>query len=92
MTRLRFGSRRDLKRRAIVFSQTFCHLKRETGGGRKAATTTSYPDIIFRPLATSEDVLPYNAVWLPGNDNSALWRFFSPTRSLPETYSPEGDS
>ncbi len=47
----------------------------------EAATTTSYPGIIFRLIATPEDVLPYNAVWLPGNDSPALRRFLSLTRS-----------
>ena len=35
-----------------------------------------------RPLATAEDMLPYSAVWLPGNDNPALRRFLSLARSL----------
>lgn len=48
----------------------------------EAATATRYPDVVFRLLATLEDVLPYSAIWLPGNDNPALRRFLSLARSL----------
>ena len=37
----------------------------------EAGTAVRYPDVVFRPLATSADILPYSAVWLPGNDNPA---------------------
>ena len=62
----------------------------------EAAISTHYPDIVFRPLATSEDVLAYSAVWLPGNDNPALRRFLSLARTLsampPTPRSQEGAS
>ena len=48
----------------------------------EAVTATRYPDVVFRPLATADDMLPYSAVWLPGNDNPALRRFLSLARSL----------
>lgn len=48
----------------------------------ESATATCYPNAVFRPLATSADVLSYSAVWLPGNDNPALRRFLSLARSL----------
>lgn len=48
----------------------------------EAGTATRYPDVVFRPLAASADMLPYSAVWLPGNDNPALRRFLSLARSL----------
>ena len=48
----------------------------------EAGTATRYPEVVFRPLATAEDMLPYSAVWLPGNDNPALRRFLSLARSL----------
>jgi DNA-binding transcriptional LysR family regulator len=48
----------------------------------EGATGTRYPDVVFRPLATPEDVLPYSAIWLPGNDNPALRRFLSLARSM----------
>ena len=48
----------------------------------EAATATHYPDVVFRPFTTAEDMLTYSAVWLPGNDNPALRRFLSLARSL----------
>ena len=49
----------------------------------ETGTATCYPEVVFRPLATpDEDLIPYSAVWLPGNDNPALRRFVSLARSL----------
>ena len=48
----------------------------------EAGTGARYPDVVFRPIATSADILPYSAVWLPGNDNPALRRLLSLARSL----------
>ena len=48
----------------------------------EAGTGACYPEVVFRPLATAEDVLPYSAVWLPGNDNPAFRRFLSLARSM----------
>ena len=48
----------------------------------EAGTAACYPEVVFRPLTTTEDVLPYSAVWLPGNDNPALRRFLSLARSM----------
>ena len=48
----------------------------------EAATSTQYPEVVFRPFAAAEDTLPYSAVWLPGNDNPALRRFLNLARSL----------
>ena len=48
----------------------------------EGATGTLYPDVVFRSLAAPEDVLPYSAIWLPGNDNPALRRFLSLARSM----------
>ena len=48
----------------------------------EAGTATRYPEVVFRPLATADDVVPYSAVWLPGNDNPALRRFLSLARSM----------
>ena len=48
----------------------------------EAAVTTRYPEVVFRPLAAAEDRLLFSAVWLPGNDNPALRRLLSLTRSL----------
>ncbi len=48
----------------------------------EAGTAACYPEVVFRPLTTAEDVLPYSAVWLPGNDNPAFRRFLSLARSM----------
>jgi DNA-binding transcriptional LysR family regulator len=48
----------------------------------EAGIATRYPGVVFRALAPAEDVLPYFAVWLPGNDNPALRRFLSLARSM----------
>lgn len=48
----------------------------------EAGIATRYPGVVFRPLAPAEDVLPYCAVWLPGNDNPALRRLLSLARSM----------
>ncbi|SIR45304.1 transcriptional regulator, LysR family [Acidiphilium rubrum] len=48
----------------------------------EGATGTRYPDVVFRPLTMPEDVLPYSAIWLPGNDNPALRRFLSLARLM----------
>ncbi len=48
----------------------------------EAGVATSYPGAVFRPLTSVQDVLPYSAVWLPGNDNPAFRRFLSLARSM----------
>jgi DNA-binding transcriptional LysR family regulator len=48
----------------------------------EAGIATCYPGVVFRPLATDQDMLPYSAVWLPGNDNPALRRLLSLARSM----------
>ena len=48
----------------------------------EGATGTRYPEVMFRPLTIPEDVLPYSAIWLPGNDNPALRRFLSLAKLL----------
>ena len=46
-----------------------------------SSTAIPYPGVAFRPLAGENDSVSYSAVWLPGNDNPALRRFLSLTRS-----------
>jgi DNA-binding transcriptional LysR family regulator len=46
----------------------------------EALTTTTFPNVVFRPIAGGHDRLEYSAVWLPGNDNPALRRFLSLAR------------
>ncbi len=48
----------------------------------EAGIGTRYPDVVFLPLASGDDVLSYSAVWLPGNDNPAFRRFLSLARSM----------
>jgi hypothetical protein len=50
----------------------------------EAATATRFPEVVFRPIATAEDVLPFSAVWSPANDNPVLRRFLSLARRLSE--------
>jgi DNA-binding transcriptional LysR family regulator len=46
----------------------------------EALTATTFPQVVFRPIAGNNDRLEYSAVWLPGNDNPALRRFLSLAR------------
>ena len=46
----------------------------------KAATASTTPGIIYRPLA--DEMLPFSAVWSPRNDNPALRRLLSMARSM----------
>lgn len=48
----------------------------------EATIATRFPEIVFRPISTSEDVLPFSAVWSPTNDNPVLRRFLSLARRL----------
>ncbi|MGF3021891.1 LysR family transcriptional regulator [Methylobacterium aquaticum] len=40
-------------------------------------TKVGIPDVVFRPLISPEDIVPFSAVWSPSNDNPALRRFIS---------------
>lgn len=40
-------------------------------------TALGIPGVAFRPLIDPADILPFSAVWSPGNDNPALRRFLS---------------
>lgn len=48
----------------------------------ETGTATQYPGVVFRPLQADQHLLPYSAVWLPGNDNPALRRLLSLARSM----------
>ena len=79
-----FGRSPSIERHGVG-GETLMHLVALGFGisiASEAATATRYPEVVFRPLATAEDMLPYSAVWLPGNDNPALRRFLSLARSL----------
>lgn len=53
----------------------------------ETGTATQYPGVVFRPLPADQDLLPYSAVWLPGNDNPALRRLLSLARSMSQVRS-----
>ena len=79
-----FGRSPSIERHGVG-GETLMHLVALGFGisiASEAATATRYPEVVFRPLATAEDMLPYSAVWLPGNDNPALRRFLSLARSM----------
>lgn len=48
----------------------------------EATIAASYPEVVFRPIASPNDVLPFSAVWAPDRDNPALRRFVSLARSM----------
>jgi DNA-binding transcriptional LysR family regulator len=48
----------------------------------EATTATSFPEVVFRPLAGASEVLPFSGVWSPSNDNPAFRRFLSLARVL----------
>jgi DNA-binding transcriptional LysR family regulator len=48
----------------------------------EAAIATPFPKIVFRPIAGDDELLHFNAVWLPHNDNPALRRFLALARQL----------
>jgi DNA-binding transcriptional LysR family regulator len=48
----------------------------------EAAIATTFPNIVFRPVAGDDEQLHFNAVWLPHNDNPALRRFLALARQL----------
>ncbi len=53
----------------------------------ETGTATKYPGVVFRPLPADQDLLPYSAIWLPGNDNPALRRLLSLARSMSQVRS-----
>lgn len=48
----------------------------------EATIAASFPNVVFRPIAGDDDILPFSAVWSPSNDNPALRRFLSAARAL----------
>ena len=48
----------------------------------EAAIATTFPKVVFRPIAGDDELLHFNAVWLPHNDNPALRRFLALARQL----------
>jgi DNA-binding transcriptional LysR family regulator len=48
----------------------------------EATTATPFPKIVFRPIAGEDELLHFNAIWLPHNDNPALRRFLALARRM----------
>jgi len=48
----------------------------------EAAIATPFPKVVFRPIAGDDELLHFNAVWLPHNDNPALRRFLALARAM----------
>lgn len=46
----------------------------------EATIVTSFPEVVFRPIAGRAEVLPFSGVWSPSNDNPAFRRFLSLAR------------
>ena len=46
----------------------------------ESAIGTSFPKVVFRPISGGDEMLHFNAVWAPGNDNPALRLFVSLAR------------
>ena len=46
----------------------------------EATIATPFPKVVFRPIAGDDELLHFNAAWLPYNDNAALRRFLSLAR------------
>jgi DNA-binding transcriptional LysR family regulator len=47
----------------------------------EATIATPFPKVVFRPIAGDDELLHFNAAWLPHNDNPALRRLLSLARS-----------
>jgi len=48
----------------------------------EGAVATSFPGLVFRPMADDTDIVPFSAVWSPDNGNPAFRRFLSLARQL----------
>ncbi len=48
-------------------------------------TDTTYQNLVLRPLTAKEDIVPFRAVWAPGNENPALHGFLDFARKLVDT-------
>jgi hypothetical protein len=51
----------------------------------EATIATTFPHVVFRPIAGNSDVLPFSGVWLLRNSNQALRRFISLARTRSKT-------
>ena len=46
----------------------------------EATTAAHFPGVVFRPI--EDEILPFCAVWSPGNDNPALMAMLDLARSM----------
>ena len=46
----------------------------------EATTAAQFPGVVFRPIVG--EILPFGAVWSPGNDNPAFWRLLELARLM----------
>ena len=53
----------------------------------EATVANAFPGVEYRPIAGSEDVIPFSAVWLWNNDNPVFRRFLSLARALARRWS-----
>jgi DNA-binding transcriptional LysR family regulator len=77
-----FGSKLRISRHAVGRETLLCMVGLGLGLTIVADTETgiAYPGVRFVPL--EGEVMPFGALWLPGNDNPALRRFLSLARLM----------
>lgn len=72
-------------RKLNVGRETLMHLValgQGVGLTSESTIATTFPHVIFRPIAGEDELLQFCAVWLPHNDNPALRRFLSMARTM----------
>ena len=82
-------------RRSPVARDTLMHMV-ALGQGisltTEATSGTSFPHVVFRPIAGNSDLLQFSGVWLLRNSNQALRRFISLARTLSKTWNVPNQS
>ena len=72
-------------RKLEVGRETLMHLVAMgfgTGLTSQSTVATPFPRVVFRPIAGDDELLQFNAAWLPHNDNPALRQFLSLARRI----------
>jgi DNA-binding transcriptional LysR family regulator len=85
LTRRLPGPNRGAMQKLNVGRDTLMHLVAMGLGvtlTTEATIATPFPKVAFRPVAGDDELLGFNAAWLPHNDNPALRRFLSLARTL----------
>lgn len=57
----------------------------------ETTTANFFPEVEFRPIAGSAEVIPFSGVWSPRNDNPAFRRFLSLARVLAKKWGKRSD-